>query len=214
MPARRSAIPASGSTMSVVHSTGRCRSPPASATLNKPPINMALGRVLGGGSSASTRWCGRAARKRDYDIMGTQRCHPGWAFKDVLPRSRPRRTGKAAQRLARGKGGPVHIRTPGDPHPTRPGVPRSRPANGLSHHRRYERPHAGGAGYINMYIAADGSTGQLGARFPAAESWVVQPHPAVEHPPRRDILFDGGPCQGSRDRQWRGRADRPRRRAR
>jgi choline dehydrogenase len=86
--------------------------------LNNRQFNMALGRVLGGGSSVNAMvWTRGTAR--DYDTWERQGAI-GWAFKDVLPTFKAQEDWEGGANEWRGVGGPVHIRTPGDPHPTAP----------------------------------------------------------------------------------------------
>ena len=62
--------------------------------LNDRKFNMALGHVLGGGSSINAMVWTRGM-EHDYDTWERNGAK-GWAFKDVLPCSRLRRTGRAA----------------------------------------------------------------------------------------------------------------------
>jgi choline dehydrogenase len=127
---------------------------PSPATANRT-IKMALGRVVGGGSSINAMVWARGMA-RDYDGWARDGA-AGWAFKDVLPMFKAQEDWEGGANEWRGAGGPIHIRRPGDPHPTAPaflaaarqmGIPILDDANG---------PMRAGAGYINMNIAADGS---------------------------------------------------------
>src|SRR4029077_15449266 len=57
----------------------------------------------------------------------------------------------------RGAGGPVHIRKPGDPHPTAPAFLEAARQMGFPVIDDPNGPMRPGAGYTNMNIAADGS---------------------------------------------------------
>jgi choline dehydrogenase-like flavoprotein len=123
--------------------------------LNNRKFNMALGHVLGGGSSINAMVWSRGL-ERDYDAWERSGAK-GWGFKDVLLTYKAQEDWEGGGNQWRGVGGPVHIRKPGDPHPTAPafidaarqmGFPIVDDANG---------PMRPGAGYINMNIAADGS---------------------------------------------------------
>src|SRR3984893_12564125 len=123
--------------------------------LNNRHFNMALGRVLGGGSSVNAMVWTRGT-KRDYD--GWERHGAtGWAFKDVLPTFKAQEDWEGGANDWRGVGGPVHIRTPGDPHPTAPAFLEAAKQMGFPILDDVNGPMRAGAGYINMNIAADGS---------------------------------------------------------
>ena len=123
--------------------------------LNGRKFNMALGHVVGGGSSINAMVWSRGM-ERDYDNWEANGAS-GWAFKDVLPMFRSQETWEGGANEWRGADGPIHVRTPRDPHPTahvfleaarQMGFPRIDDLNG---------PMRAGAGYINMNIAADGT---------------------------------------------------------
>jgi choline dehydrogenase len=123
--------------------------------LNNRKFNMALGHVLGGGSSINALVWSRGM-ERDYDAWERSGAK-GWGFKEVLRTYKAQEDWEGGANEWRGVGGPVHIRKPGDPHPTAPafleaarqmGFPAIDDANG---------PMRAGAGYINMNIAADGT---------------------------------------------------------
>jgi choline dehydrogenase len=123
--------------------------------LNNRQFNMALGRVLGGGSSVNamvwTRGMGR-----DYDMWG-QGGAAGWAFKDVLPIFKSQEDWEGGADDWRGVGGAVHIRKPHNPHPTAPAFLEAARQMGFPIIDDVNGPMRAGAGYINMNIAADGS---------------------------------------------------------
>src|SRR6202140_4187645 len=126
-----------------------------SPRLNNRKFNMALGHVVGGGSSINAMVWMRGMQ-RDYDGWAANGAK-GWAFADVLPVFKSQEDWEGGANAWRGAGGPIHIRRPKDPHPTAPafldaaremGLPILDDVNGQM------RP---GAGYINMNIAADGT---------------------------------------------------------
>src|SRR5580692_301239 len=123
--------------------------------LNNRQFNMALGRVLGGGSSVNAMVWTRGT-ERDYDTWERHGA-TGWAFKDVLPTFNAQEDWEGGANDWRGVGGPVHIRTPGDPHPTAPAFLEAARQMGFSILDDMNGPMRAGAGYINMNIAADGS---------------------------------------------------------
>jgi choline dehydrogenase len=123
--------------------------------LNNRKFNMALGHVLGGGSSINAMVWSRGLA-RDYD--GWERSGAkGWAFKDVLPTYKAQEDWEGGANQWRGAGGPVHIRKPGDPHPTAPAFIEAARQMGFPIIDDANDPVRSGAGYINMNIAADGT---------------------------------------------------------
>jgi choline dehydrogenase len=123
--------------------------------LNNRKFNMALGHVLGGGSSINAMVWSRGA-ERDYDAWERNGAK-GWAFKDVLPMFKAQEDWEGGVNRWRGVGGPVHIRKPGDPHPTAPAFLEAARQMGFPIVDDMNGPMRAGAGYINMNIAADGS---------------------------------------------------------
>jgi choline dehydrogenase len=123
--------------------------------LNNRQFNMALGRVLGGGSSVNAMVWTRGT-ERDYDTWEGHGA-TGWAFKDVLPTFKAQEDWEGGANDWRGVGGPVHVRTPGDPHPTAPAFLEAARQMGFPIIDDMNGPMRAGAGYINMNIAADGS---------------------------------------------------------
>jgi choline dehydrogenase len=123
--------------------------------LNNRKFNMALGHVLGGGSSINALVWSRGMA-RDYD--GWERGGAkGWGFKDVLRIYKAQEDWEGGANEWRGAGGPVHIRKPGDPHPTAPAFIEAARQMGFAVHDDANGPMREGAGYINMNIAADGT---------------------------------------------------------
>ena len=123
--------------------------------LNNRQFNMALGRVLGGGSSINALvWSRGLARDYDGWEKGGAR---GWAFNDVLPMFKAQEDWEGGANEWRGAGGPVHIRRPGNPHPTAPAFIEAARQMGSPIHEDANGPMRAGAGYINMNIAADGT---------------------------------------------------------
>lgn len=125
------------------------------AQLNNRKFNMALGRVLGGGSSINAMVWSRGL-ERDYDTWERNGAK-GWGFKDVLPTYKAQEDWEGGANEWRGVGGPVHIRKPGDPHPTAPAFIEAAHQMGFPVIDDPNGPMRPGAGYINMNIAADGT---------------------------------------------------------
>jgi choline dehydrogenase len=131
--------------------------------LNNRQFNMALGRVLGGGSSVNAMVWTRGT-ERDYDTWERHGA-TGWAFKDVLPTFKAQEDWEGGANDWRGVGGPVHIRTADGPHPTAPAFLEAARQMGFPIIGDMNGPMRAGAGYINMNIAADGSRASSARAF-------------------------------------------------
>lgn len=123
--------------------------------LNNRKFNMALGHVVGGGSSINAMVWSRGM-DRDYDNWEAQGAS-GWAFKDVLPMFRSQEDWEGGANEWRGAGGPMSVRTPRDPHPTAPAFLEAAQQMGFPRVEDLNGPMRAGAGYVNMNIAADGT---------------------------------------------------------
>jgi choline dehydrogenase len=142
-----------------------------SPRLNNRAFNMALGHVLGGGSSINAMVWTRGMQ-RDYDGWAENGAK-GWAFADVLPTFKSQEDWESGANAWRGAGGPIHIRRPKDPHPTAPAFIDAAREMGMPILDDVNGPMVPGAGYINMNIAADGT------RVSAARAFL---HPALSRP--------------------------------
>jgi choline dehydrogenase len=126
-----------------------------SPRLNNRKFNMALGHVLGGGTSINAMVWMRGMQ-RDYDGWAENGAK-GWAFADVLPVFKSQEDWEGGANAWRGTGGPIHIRRPKDPHPTAPAFIDAAREMGMPILDDVNGPMVPGAGYINMNIAADGT---------------------------------------------------------
>src|SRR5580693_8184921 len=126
-----------------------------SPQVNNRGFNIALGHVLGGGSSINAMVWSRGMA-RDYDAWADEGAK-GWAFKDVLPTFKAQEDWEGGANEWRGVGGPIHIRKPGTPHPTAPAFLAAARQMGFAMLDDVNGPLQAGAGYINMNIAADGT---------------------------------------------------------
>jgi choline dehydrogenase len=126
-----------------------------SARLNNRTFNMALGHVLGGGSTINAMVWTRGMQ-RDYDGWAKNGAK-GWAFADVLPVFKSQEDWEGGASDWRGAGGPIHIRRPKDPHPTAPAFLDAARQMGMPILDDVNGPMLPGAGYINMNIALDGT---------------------------------------------------------
>jgi choline dehydrogenase len=164
-----------------------------SPRLNNRAFNMALGHVLGGGTSINAMVWTRGMQ-RDYDRWAENGAK-GWAFADVLPVFKSQEDWEGGANEWRGAGGPIHIRRPKDPHPTAPAFLDAARAMGMPILDDVNGPMVPGAGYINMNIAADGT------RVSAARAFL---HPALSRPNLTLLLntsvvklnFKGSRCVG------------------
>jgi choline dehydrogenase len=116
---------------------------------------MALGHVLGGGSAINAMVWLRGL-ERDYDAWERSGAK-GWGFRDVLPIFKAQEDWEGGANDWRGAGGSIHIRKPGNPHPTAPVFIEAARQMGFPLVDDMNGPMQPGAGYINMNIAADGS---------------------------------------------------------
>jgi choline dehydrogenase len=123
--------------------------------VNNRGFNMALGHVLGGGSSINAMVWTRGM-ERDYGSW-VDNGAKGWAFKDVLPMFKAQEDWEGGANEWRGVGGPIHIRCPHNPHPTARAVIEAAGEMGLPILDDMNGPMRDGAGYINMNIARDGT---------------------------------------------------------
>src|ERR1700747_2383591 len=81
-------------------------------------FNMALGHVLGGGSTINAMVWIRGTQA-DYDGWAENGAK-GWAFADVPPVFKSQEDWEGGADTWRGTGGRIHIRRPRDPHVTAP----------------------------------------------------------------------------------------------
>jgi choline dehydrogenase len=123
--------------------------------LNNRKFNIALGHVLGGGSSINAMVWTRGMQ-RDYDGWANNGAR-GWGFSDVLPVFKSQEDWEGGSNAWRGAGGPIHIRRPRNPHPTAPAFIDAARAMGMPILDDVNGPMLPGAGYINMNIAPDGT---------------------------------------------------------
>src|SRR5712675_2199478 len=166
-----------------------------SPQLNNRNFNMALGHVLGGGTSINAMVWMRGTQA-DYDGWAANGAK-GWAFADVLPVFKSQEDWEGGANEWRGAGGPIHIRRPKNPHPTAPAFIDAARQMGMCILDDVNGPMRPGAGYINMNIAADGT------RVSAARAFL---HPALSRPNLTLLLntrvvrlnFKGTRCVGVR----------------
>src|SRR6185369_8105482 len=116
-------------------------------------------------------------------------------FADVLPVFKAQEDWEGGANAWRGAGGPIHIRRPGDPHPTAPAFLEAARQMGMPILDDVNGPMRPGAGYINMNIAADGT------RVSAVRAFL---RPALSRPnltlllktPVLKLNFEGTRCVG------------------
>ncbi|HET6977362.1 MAG TPA: FAD-dependent oxidoreductase [Pyrinomonadaceae bacterium] len=126
-----------------------------SPRLNNRKFNMALGHVLGGGTSINAMVWIRGTQA-DYDGWASNGA-AGWSFADVLPIFKAQEDWEGGANTWRGVGGPIHIRRPHDPHPTAPAFLDAARELGMPILDDVNGPVRPGAGYINMNIDTDGT---------------------------------------------------------
>ncbi len=118
-------------------------------------FKLALGHVLGGGSSINAMVWSRGMQ-RDFDGWAANGAQ-GWTFEEILPIFKAQEDWEGGANALRGVGGPIHVRTPKNPHPTAPAFIEAARQMGIPIHADLNGPMQEGAGYINMNIAADGT---------------------------------------------------------
>jgi choline dehydrogenase len=123
--------------------------------LNHRTFNMALGHVLGGGSSINALVWARGM-ERDYNSWERNGA-TGWGFQDVLPVFKAQEDWEGGANQWRGTGGPVHIRKASHPHPSAPAFLEAARQMGFPILDDVNGPMREGAGYIDMNVAADGT---------------------------------------------------------
>src|ERR1700740_949789 len=123
--------------------------------INNREMRLALGHVLGGGSSINAMVWSRGMA-RDYDAWAESGAK-GWAFSDVLPMFKAQEDWEGGANEWRGAGGPGHIPRPRDPHPTARAVVEAGIQMGFPLLDDMNGPMRDGVGYINMNIARDGT---------------------------------------------------------
>jgi choline dehydrogenase len=164
-----------------------------SPRLNNRNFYMALGHVVGGGSTINAMVWTRGM-ERDYDRWAENGAK-GWAFADVLPIYKSQEDWEGGANNWRSVGGPIHLRRAKDPHILAPAFLDAAREMGMSILDDVNGPMLPGAGYINMNIAADGT------RVSAARAFL---HPAMSRPNLTLLLntnvvklnFKGTRCAG------------------
>src|SRR5258705_4771694 len=147
------------------------------ARLNQREFKMALGHVLGGGSSINAMVWTRGM-ERDFEGW-VQAGAKGWAFKDVLPIYQAQEDWEGGANTWRGAGGPVPVRRPTHPHPTAPAFVDAAREMGMPILEDMNGPCRPGAGLINMNIGVDGT------RVSAARAFL---QPALSRPNLTPLL--------------------------
>jgi len=164
-----------------------------SPRLNNRNFYMALGHVVGGGSTINAMVWTRGMQ-RDYDGWEKNGAK-GWSFADVLPIYKSQEDWEGGANNWRGVGGPIHLRRAKDPHILAPAFLDAAREMGMPILDDVNGPMLSGAGYINMNIAADGT------RVSAARAYL---HPAMSRPNLTVLLntnvvklnFKGTRCVG------------------
>jgi choline dehydrogenase len=113
--------------MSAARSITTCPST-LSPRLNNRKFNMALGHVLGGGTSINAMVWMRGMQ-RDYDGWAENGAK-GWAFADWLSVFKRQEDWEGGANEWRGSDGPIHFRRPKDPHPNSASLHRRSPRDG------------------------------------------------------------------------------------
>jgi choline dehydrogenase len=167
-------------------------------------VPVATGHVLGGGTSINAMLWVRGMAQ-DFDGWEAAGC-TGWGFRDLLPIYRSLEDWQGGANEWRGAGGPVHVETIREPHPTAVGFVAAAKQMGIPIHKDLNGPMQEGAGYANLTIASDGT------RVSAARAFL---RPALGLPNLTlllnteavQLLFSGSSCTGLRIRDAAGETD-------
>ena len=156
-------------------------------------VPMAMGRVLGGGTSINALLWVRGLAS-DYDGWAAQGCD-GWSFADILPTYRALEDWEGGANMWRGAGGLLSVITAKSPHPTAPAFIEATREMGLPVLDDMNGPMREGAGYVNMSITRQGTRASAARAFlrPA----LVRPNLTllVETDVSR-LRIDGARCRG------------------
>jgi len=156
-------------------------------------VPMAMGRVLGGGTSINAmQWVRGLAS--DFDGWVAEGCD-GWSFAEILPTYRALEDWEGGANEWRGSGGPLSVITPKSPHPTAPIFIEAAREMGVPVRDDLNGPMREGAGYMNLTIT------RQGARASAARAFL---RPALVRPNLTLLLeadvtrlqIDGSRCNG------------------
>ena len=131
--------------------------------VNGRSVPVAMGHVLGGGTSINALLWVRGLAQ-DYDDWAYNGCD-GWSFKDILPIFKELEDWENGANQWRGAGGPVHILTAKDPHPTAPAFLAASKEMGIPILDDVNGPMREGAGYVNMSITKDGARASASRAF-------------------------------------------------
>ena len=126
-------------------------------------VPMAMGRVLGGGTSINAMLWVRGLAS-DYDGWAAQGCD-GWGFADVLPTYRALEDWEGGANQWRGAGGPLSVVTAKSPHPTAPAFIEAAHQMGLPLLDDVNGPMREGAGYVNMTVTRRGTRASAARAF-------------------------------------------------
>ena len=124
--------------------------------VNNRAVPMAMGHVLGGGTSINAMLWMRGFAQ-DFDDWAYNGCD-GWGFRDLLPTFKAIEDWEGGANEWRGAGGPVHIRTAAaNPHPTAAAFIQAARDMGIPILDDMNAPMREGAGYVNMSISREGT---------------------------------------------------------
>lgn len=134
-----------------------------SAAVDGRSIPVAMGRALGGGTSVNAMVWVRGL-SRDFDDWAHDGCE-GWSFKEVLPHFKALEDWEGGANEWRGSGGPVHICTSAEPHPTAQAFLGACREMGIPILADMNAPMREGAGLLNLNITPDGSRASASRAF-------------------------------------------------
>jgi choline dehydrogenase len=158
-------------------------------------IPIAMGRVLGGGTSINALLWVRGLAS-DFDAWRDTGC-PGWGFADILPLYKRMEDWQGGANEWRGVGGPVPVRTVSTPHPTAQAFIAGCKGLGIPILEDVNGPMRAGAGYVNMTVTSDGYRASASRCFLRPELGRHNLTLLLDTPVAH-LLFRGTRCRGVR----------------
>jgi choline dehydrogenase len=167
-------------------------------------VPIAMGRVLGGGTSINAMLWVRGLAS-DFDHWAQAGC-TGWGFSDILPLYKRIEDWQGGANEWRGAGGPVPIRTAQQPHPTAAAFIASCKDLGIPILEDMNGPMREGAGFVNMTITPEGTRASASRCFLRPKLALPNLTLLLDTPVTR-LIFQGVRCKGVRTTSGTGHRD-------
>jgi choline dehydrogenase len=166
-----------------------------SASVDERRVPIAMGHVLGGGTSINAMLWVRGLAS-DFDHWEHMGC-AGWGFSDILPLYKRIENWQGGANEWRGAGGPVPVRTARQPHPTASAFIASCKHLGIPILEDVNGPMREGAGFVNMTITAEGTRASASRCFLRPKLALPNLTLLLNTSATR-LLFEGERCGGVR----------------